>query len=189
MKINYPTKRISYGSASTTSRRGMSLEDDINSSNDYYLANNIAVIHKKPTPVQVVDVSYPSRNKAVITKAFYKVPSTTDYNGIYMGKYIDFEAKETISTTSFPLRNIHEHQIVHLKSIVEHGGIGFIIICFKSCGECYVVPLNIILEYYESEERKSIPYSVIKERAYLIKEGFRPRLDYLKIVKELIESI
>ena len=31
------------------------------------------------------------------------------------GYYIDFEAKETKSTTSFALTNIHPHQIQHLK--------------------------------------------------------------------------
>lgn len=68
---------------------GMVLEEMINDTNTYYLNNNIAVIHKKPTPIQIVKVDYPSRNKAVITEAYYKTPSTTDYNGIYKGKYIE----------------------------------------------------------------------------------------------------
>lgn len=37
----------------------MTLEDDLNETNKYYLANQIAVIHKKPTPVQIVNVHYP----------------------------------------------------------------------------------------------------------------------------------
>ena len=92
-KVNKEKQQIK----SYTSNLGMTLESDLDSTNEYYLVNNIAVIHKKPTPIQIVDVSYPSRNKAKIVEAYYKTPSTTDYNGIYQGRYIDFDAKETKS--------------------------------------------------------------------------------------------
>ena len=75
--------------------RGMTLEKDIMMTNKYYLEANKAVIHKKPTPVQIVQVEYPKRSAAVIREAYFKQPSTTDFNGVYKGKYIDFEAKET----------------------------------------------------------------------------------------------
>ena len=88
----------------------MNLESLINDANDYYLEMNKAVIYKKPTPIGLVDVDY---KKGEIKKAFFKEKSTFDYNGIYKGKYIDFEAKESKSKTSFPLSNIHEHQIKH----------------------------------------------------------------------------
>ena len=77
------------------SNRGMVLENDLNATNEYYLLNNVAVIYKKPTPITINKVDYPSRKDAVIKEAHFKIPSTTDYNGIYKGKYIDFEAKET----------------------------------------------------------------------------------------------
>lgn len=38
--------------------RGMSFEAAINATNDYYLSRQIAVIHKKPTPIQIVKVDY-----------------------------------------------------------------------------------------------------------------------------------
>lgn len=94
---------------------GMSLEKDIEHSNTFYLKSDIAVIHKKPTPVQIVNVNYPKRSKAVINEAYFRTPSTTDYNGVYQGYYIDFEAKETKNKTSFPLNNIHDHQVEHMK--------------------------------------------------------------------------
>ena len=65
--------------------RGMSLENDLNDSNAYYCSCDRALIHKKPTPIQVVKVDYPERSAAKITEAYYKTPGTTDYNGIYRG--------------------------------------------------------------------------------------------------------
>ena len=102
------------------SNRGKSLEDELNETNEYYLSRGIAVIHKKPVPIQVVNVNYPARSAAVITEAYFRTPSTTDFNGVWKGKYIDFEAKETKSLTSFPLQNIHDHQVDHMKSVCRN---------------------------------------------------------------------
>ena len=94
--VNYPNKKKvqSYirkiDGKHDTAHRGMNLEEDINLTNQYYLANDIAVIHKKPTPIQIVKVSYPERSAAKIVEAYFQAPSTTDYNGIYKGRYIDF---------------------------------------------------------------------------------------------------
>ena len=112
----------------SAANRGMSLEEDINLSNDYYRDNEIALINKRPTPINIVKVDY-SRG-ARITDAYFEKQSTTDYNGVYKGRYIDFEAKNTKSNTAFPLSNISEHQIVHLKNVLKHGGIAFFIISF-----------------------------------------------------------
>ena len=189
--INYPNKKASFTKKLTNhSNRGMSFENVINETNEYYLAHNIAVIHKKPIPIQIVKVDYPSRSGAVIKEAYYKIPSTTDYNGIYKGKHIDFEAKETANKTSFPLSNIHQHQIEHLVSIMEHGGISFILIFFKSLDKIYLLETRFIVEYYNrsKEGRKSIKYEEIVENGYLIKEGYSPRVDYLKVIDKIIKK-
>lgn len=86
------------------SNRGKTLEDELNETNEFYLARGLAVIHKKPVPVQIVRVEYPSRSAAVIREAYFRAPSTTDYNGVWNGRYVDFEAKETENKTSFPLK-------------------------------------------------------------------------------------
>ena len=188
MAINYPTKKKPVHKEANKANLGMDLETMINDSNEYYLNNNIAVIHKKPTPVQIVKVDYPMRSKAVITEAYYKTPSTTDSNGIYKGKYIDFEAKENHNKTAFPLANIHPHQIEHLRNIIKHGGIGFMIFYWAPYNECYILKFENIIKYWDNTKdggRKSIPYSEFKENGFLVKEGYAPRLNYLKVVDEI----
>lgn len=186
--INYPIKRKAQEKKTNYANLGMTLESDIESTNAYYLNHQIAVIHKKPTPVQVVQVNYPARNKAKITEAYYKTPSTTDFNGLYMGRYIDFDAKETNSKTSMPLKNVHPHQIGHLKHVVSHGGIAFLIVHFKAFNQYFLLPAKILFQYWdlkdhEEKGRKSIPYQAFLDHAYVIPFGYQPRLDYLKVIK------
>ena len=169
--------------------RGMVLENDLNETNDYYREIDKAIIYKKPTPIQITKVDYPSRNKATIKEAFFKTPSTTDYNGIYKGKYIDFEAKETKSKTSFTLNNIHPHQIKHIKNVYNHQGIVFLIIRFTTLDETYLLTAKDFLDFINNNEKKSISLEYIKEKGYLIKNGYKPRIDYLKVVDKIIGGI
>lgn len=166
----------------------MDLEKMINSSNEYYINHDIAYIYKKPIPIKIVEVSYPCRKKAIITKAFYSTPSTTDYNGIYKGFYIDFEAKETQSKTSFALSNIHNHQLNHLNNISNHNGIAFIIIRFCAYNEIYILEHECLKNYLINTKTKSLPYKWIIKNAHLIKEKFSPTLDYLKVIDNIIEK-
>ncbi|QGQ46654.1 Holliday junction resolvase RecU [Metabacillus sediminilitoris] len=170
----------------TYSNRGMILEDDLNETNKYYLENNLAVIHKKPTPVQIVNVDYPRRSAAVIKEAYFKQSSTTDYNGIYRGKYIDFEAKETKNKTSFPLQNFHEHQIVHMENVLHQGGICFVIL--SAFNEIYFLEAQHLLTFWKRQEaggRKSFTYNELIEIGYKIPLGYQARIDYLKIIDKL----
>lgn len=166
------------------SNLGSDFETEINESNDYYRLKQIAVIHKKPTPVQIVKVDYPARNKAKIVEAYYKTPSTTDYNGIYKEKYIDFEAK-SCRELNFSFERIYDHQIRHLEQIDKMGGISFLIIEFSSIDEVYILPAKLLVEKYEESlngGRKSIPYDYIKDNGVAVERGFAPRLAYLKAV-------
>lgn len=177
-----------FNNTANAGKRGMSLEDDVNESNAYYVAREIASIHKKPTPVQIVKVDYPVRSAAVIKEAYFRQPSTTDYNGVFAGKYIDFEAKETKNKTSFPLANFHPHQIEHIKLVLKQKGIAFTLIRFCSLQETYLLDGEHLIDYWEKSkqgERKSIPYGDIKKLGHLIPEGYQPRLDYLKVVKDV----
>ncbi len=192
--INYPTlKKVNTQKPATKSHknRGMRLEKLINEANEYYLAQNVAVIHKKPVPIQIVKVDYPRRSLAQIKEAYYKTPSTTDYNGLYQGKYIDFDVKETKSKTSFPLKNIHHHQISHLQAVEAHGGLAFIIIYVHVHDQAYLIPYNTIKRFIERAKtgRKSMTLEEIVANGFAIKEGFRPRLDYLSALNRWQKSL
>ncbi|MDX9691454.1 MAG: Holliday junction resolvase RecU, partial [Acholeplasmataceae bacterium] len=168
--INYPIKRKALTKTTNYANLGMTLESDIEASNTYYLNHKIAVIHKKPTPIQVVNVAYPARNKAKITEAYYKTPSTTDFNGVYKGYYIDFDAKETNSKTSMPLKNVHPHQIEHLMHVESQKGIAFLIVHFKKYNEYFLLPFHVLKRYWDNQKnevegRKSIPYETFKHEA------------------------
>ncbi|WP_407268662.1 Holliday junction resolvase RecU [Radiobacillus sp. PE A8.2] len=170
------------------SNRGMTLEEDINETNAFYLDTNKAVIHKKPTPVQIVKVDYPKRSAAVIKEGYFKQASTTDYNGIYRGKYIDFEAKETRNKTSFPLANFHDHQIEHMKSVCQHGGICFIILRFTSMQETFFYPAVKLFPFWDSQfngGRKSIPYQEVKAASWEVPLQYQARVDYLQVIDQL----
>ena len=167
----------------SASNRGMDLENDINLSNEYYRNKHIALITKRPTPINIVKVDY--TKGARITDAYFEKQSTTDYNGVYKGRYIDFEAKNTKSKTSFPLSNIEKHQIEHLKMVLEQGGIAFFIIQFQSLNQVFLLDAKYVIEFYEHGERKSIPYAIFKEKAIEIKQGFAPRLEYINAVEKL----
>ncbi len=165
------------------SNRGLSLENDLNITNEYYRSKEIAIVYKKPTPIKCVDVKTINK-KTIITKAFYEMPSTTDYNGIYKEKYIDFEAKEVKSSKSFALTNIHSHQLKHLFDIVKQGGISFIIVRFCKCDETYILMSNILKEFVENN-KKSISIEEFRNYGCLVKNNYNPRLDYINAVNNL----
>ncbi len=162
--------------------RGMLLENDINISNDYYRVKDIAYIYKKPTPIKLVKVDY-TKNK--VEEGYFLTPSTTDYNGIYKGKYIDFEAKETNSKTSFSLSNIHDHQIKHLINVKNHGAISFVIVRFNLLDKTFYLSTEKLEEFIKNEKRKSIPLSFFEEYGKIISVKYEPRLDYLSVINQM----
>lgn len=174
-----------YFAKNNYANRGMNLESDINETNTYYDLNNIAIIYKKPTPIKVVNVEYP---KVKIKEAYFNEPSTLDYTGIYKKSYLEFDAKETKNETSFPLSNIHNHQLKHIEKIIKHGGIAFLIVRFSTLNKNYLLLGENLIEFLNTNERKSIPLNYFENFGYEIKLKYTPRLDYIKIIDKIIES-
>lgn len=174
------------------SNRGMGLEQILNRTNNYY--NNVAkcaVIYKKPTPIQIVKVDYSSKRAATtIREAYFKQPSTTDYNGIYKGHYIDFEAKETKNKTSLRLSNFNEHQVEHMRKVLKQDGISFEIIRFTLTEEYFLLYANHVISFWDNQKyggRKSITKNFIENNGYRIELGLEPELNYLKCVDKYID--
>lgn len=181
--MNYP-KSINkvYKKTINYANRGMDLESLINQINDYYIDNDIAIIYKKPTPIQVVRYDY---NTKRITDAFYKTESTLDYNGLYKGYYIEFDAKNT-NKNYLPLSNIAVHQIKHMKNILNHKGICFLLIGINN--EFFALPGAKIIEFINNAERKSIPYDYINENGYKLNYNYLKGIDYIKAVDCMIKE-
>lgn len=167
-----------YKKETTYNNRGMDLEYLIEQANIYYRDNDYAFIYKKPTPIRVVKTNYKK-----ITDAFYEAPSTLDFNGLYKGKYIEFDAKETNNKTAFPISNIHKHQLKHIENIYKHGGIVFLIISMNN--KYYILMGEYLLDFINNYERKSIPYEYIKDKGIEIKLSLKG-LDYLSKLGEYI---
>lgn len=190
--VNYPHKVISKNSISTKktktvdfANRGMSFEKMINETNLYYQSRGLAVIHKKPTPVQIVKVDYPRRSRAKIVEAYFRQASTTDYSGVFKGYYIDFEAKETRQKQSMPMKNFHPHQITHMEEVLHQKGICFVLLHFSTIKETYLLPGKYLVDFYQIDQgSKSMPLSYIREHGYEIAQDRLPSVPYLAIVEQ-----
>lgn len=188
MKVNYPNPSLNQQEHKVSKQKthGMLFENALNLTNEFYRNRNMAIIYKKPTPIQVVRVDYPSRSRARIVEGYYKTASTTDYNGIYRGRYIDYEAKET-NKLSFDFKHIYPHQLNHLNQIDEHGGIAFIIIYFKKVNEIYLIDIKTFYQLYQQGEKggiKSISIEMMRKIGINVKIGYTPTIDYLQAVDQ-----
>ena len=101
--------------------RGSTLEDLINRTNERYDELDLALIQKIPTPITPVQIDKERRH---ITLAYFDKISTVDYIGSVQGIPVCFDAKEC-SADTFPLQNIHEHQMRFMEKYEKQGGVSF----------------------------------------------------------------
>lgn len=181
----YPGKaKKAYQKPVSYAKRGMDLESLINEANKYYLDNDIAVIYKKPTPVEIKKVSY--KGKTEYIEGVLREKSTLDYTGVYKGYYLDFDAKSSKSKTSFPLANIHKHQLLHIDRVLKHKGISFLIIEMND--RFFILDGNVLMNFVNNNDRKSIPFEFIQKEGLEIKLKFSPTLDYITVLDTLISK-
>ena len=70
-----------------------------------------------------------------------------------------------------------------MKRIISHGGITFLIIAMN--GLFYYLDGRDILEFIDTNKRKSIPLSYIEEKGYIINKKIRPRIDYIEVLDNI----
>ena len=104
--------------------RGSTLEALVNRTNEQYAEKNLALIQKIPTPITPVRMDKENRH---ITLAYFEQRSTVDYIGAVQGIPVCFDAKEC-SVDTFPLSNIHPHQVEFMNTFEQQGGIAFFLI-------------------------------------------------------------
>lgn len=179
--MKYPNSSMTFQKNLVYANRGMNLESKINEANKYYIDNDIAFIYKKPTPINIVSVD---KNK-IITKAYFKEVSTLDYNGIYKGKYIEFDAKETKNKSSFPLNNISNHQLEYIKKILKHNAIVFLIININDTNILF--PGKELIKFINLSNSKSIKYEYLVKNGYLIGNYKNIEVNYIKELDKLLE--
>ena len=148
--------------------RGSTLEDLLNRSNEKYLENNLALIQKIPTPITPINIEKESRH---ITLAYFDQKSTVDYIGVVQGIPVCFDAKEC-NTDTFPLANIHEHQVEFMRHFEAQNGISFILISYTQKNEFYYLRFQDLLRFWKRAAeggRKSFRYEELDPEYFLPK--------------------
>ena len=166
--------------------RGSTLEEFINRTNEKYLENGLALIQKVPTPITPINIDKATRH---ITLAYFDQKSTVDYIGAVQGIPVCFDAKESAVTT-FPLQNIHEHQITFMEAFERQGGIAFILLDFTALQEVYYVPFRDILRWWNRGKnggRKSFTYEEL-DQSYQVTVKNGTLIHYLEMLQKDLES-
>ncbi len=161
--------------------RGSTLEDFINRTNERYAEQGLALIQKIPTPITPVKIDKEHRH---ITLAYFEQKSTVDYIGAVQGIPVCFDAKECIADT-FPLHNIHAHQVVFMENFEKQGGISFLILYYSHRNELYYMTFQELKKFWKRAEdggRKSIRMEELNPLFYMeLKNGtYVPYLETLQ---------
>lgn len=170
--------------------RGSTLEDMINRTNEWYQEKGLALIQKIPTPITPVKMDKEHRQ---ITLAYFEQRSTVDYIGAVQGIPVCFDAKECVADT-FPLQNIHQHQVSFMTDFEKQGGMAFLIIYYSARNILYYMTYEEILLFWNRAQnggRKSFRFDELDERFFLqLKNGcYVPFLDGMNLDLELREKL
>ena len=161
--------------------RGSTLEEFINLTNEKYAEHGLALIQKVPTPITPVRIDRDSRH---ITLAYFDQKSTVDYIGAVQGIPVCFDSKEC-HTDTFPLQNIHAHQVSFMGQFERQDGIAFLIVFYSHRNEFYYLRYQKLMEFWDRSiggGRKSFRYEELEPDFFISPKGglLVPYLDLLK---------
>ena len=107
--------------------------------------HGLALIQKIPTPITPVQIDQANRQ---ITLAYFDKVSTVDYIGAVQGIPVCFDAKECRADT-FPLQNVHAHQMDFMEKFERQGGISFLLIYYTAREELYYMRYKQIRKFWD----------------------------------------
>lgn len=170
--------------------RGSTLEDMVNRTNEQYREKRLALIQKIPTPITPVKMDKEHRQ---ITLAYFEQRSTVDYIGAVQGIPVCFDAKECVAGT-FPLQNIHEHQMKFMGEFERQGGIAFLLIYYSGKNKLYYMRYREILEFWDRAKdggRKSFRFEELSPEFFFDVKGgcYVPYLDKINMDLELRDEL
>ena len=166
--------------------RGSTLEELINRTNEKYREQGLALIQKIPTPITPVKIDKEHRH---ITLAYFEQKSTVDYIGAVQGIPVCFDAKECDNDT-FPLQNIHEHQVRFMEEFEKQDGVAFLVIFFSHRNELYYLSYRKMREFWDRAQnggRKSFRYDEL-EPEFVLKPHGGYLVPYLDGIQMMIDS-
>ena len=143
----------------TRGLRGSTLEELINRTNAQYREKGLAMIQKIPTPITPIEIDKENRH---ITLAYFEQKSTVDYIGAVQGIPVCFDAKES-HASSFPLANIHEHQIEFMRDFEKQDGIAFLLLYFTEDDRYYYMRLEELLGFVKRKEEGGLKHFKTEE--------------------------
>ena len=156
---------------------GKAFEELIKVSCEQYRSRGMAFIQKTPNPWVII-----RRGSRVIDAKPDANHKMLDFVGLSHGRAIQFEAKSTVVTTRFDLKNIEEHQYEKLKMVHDQGGISFILVSFEKLYEIYLIPFPVLERYwigYMGNGPKSIRYEAMRYECEEVRSGRQIFLDFL----------
>ena len=150
--------------------RGSELEEIVNLTNEKYREKHLALIQKIPTPIKPIQIDKTTRH---ITLAYFEQKSTVDYIGAVQGIPVCFDAKEC-HTDTFPLQNIHEHQVTFMENFEKQGGVSFFLVAFTHRDEYYYLRFEKLAEFWKRAKkggRKSFRYEELEPEFFFKPNG------------------
>ena len=166
--------------------RGSTLEDMVNRTNEWYLEKNLVLMQKIPTPITPVRMDKEHRQ---ITLAYFDQRSTIDYIGAVQGIPVCFDAKEC-NTDTFPLANVHPHQVAFMEQFEKQEGIAFLLISFTHREEFYYLRFSDLEKFWNRAldgGRKSFRYEELNP-AYFLPKVSGILIPYLQVLQKDLED-
>ena len=161
--------------------KGMFIECLVEKTISFFNENKIGCFEKRHLPIAVCSIN---KNK-VIGKL--KQKSTVDFCGIYLGKHIEFETKQT-DKDYFNFNLFKEHQIKYLIDTSLMGGISFVIIHFFKMDKSFAISIDDLIKLKDKFQFKNISYEYFKKNYFCLELVFPGILMFNRFIDQYIKK-